>query len=217
LIDKIFNCDKTGRMTGDARREQIIATAVDLFSRHGFSGTTTKKIAEAAGVSEAMVFRHFASKDELYAAILHNKVCEGGEHQFPWEGNTDLLAAMERSDDEEVFYLLAVRALEKHRADEGFMRLLFYSALEDHEMSTQFVHDFISRLYIFIGGYIEKRQSEGGMREVDPRIAVRAFMGMLIHHSLNNILWDKDRRLIDISNEVAARNFAQILIGGIKK
>lgn len=204
-------------MTGDERREQIIATAVELFSKHGFSGTTTKKIAAAAGVSEAMVFRHFASKDELYEAILHSKVCQGGEHQFPWEGNVDLLAAMERSDDRQVFYQLAIRALEKHHADEGFMRLLFYSALENHELATTFVQSFIAGLYDFIGGYITKRQKEGAMRNVEPRVAVRAFMGMLIHHSLNNILWDRERQLLDITNEEAAKNFAEILLKGISK
>lgn len=204
-------------MSGDERREQIISTAVELFSKHGFSGTTTKKIAEAAGVSEAIIFRHFATKDELYAAILHDKVCEGGEHQFPWEGNLDLLAAMARGEDVEVFYQLALRALEKHHSDQDFMRLVFYSALENHDLAREFVHTFISRLYDFIGGYIEKRQAAGAMREMNPRIAVRAFMGMLIHHSLNNIMWDKERMLLDISMEDAARNFAEILVNGIRK
>lgn len=204
-------------MSGDRRREQILETAVDLFSKHGFSGTTTKKIAEAAGVSEAMVFRHFASKDELYGAILHSKVCEGGTHQFPWEGNTDLKAAMEAKDDHQVFYLLALRALEKHHEDQGFMRLLFYSALEDHKLAEQFVQQFIAGIYVFLGNYIEMRQKDGAMRNVNPRIAVRAFMGMMIHHSLNYILWDKKRQLLDISTEEAARNFADILLDGILK
>ena len=204
-------------MSGNERRDQIIRTAVELFSKNGFSGTTTKRIAEAAGVSEAMVFRHFASKDELYEAILNTKVCEGGERQFPWEGNKALEEAMENGDDAEVFYLLAARALEKHHADTGFMRLLFYSALEEHELAERFVQDFIAGLYDFLGAYISRRQNEGAMRNVNPRIVVRAFMGMLIHHSLNNILWDKRRRLLDISNDEAARNFADILLKGVLK
>ncbi len=202
-------------MTGDERREQIIQTAVELFSINGFKGTTTKRVAEAAGVSEAMVFRHFASKDELYEAILHSKVCEGGEHQFPWEGNSMLIKAMEADDDHQVFFVLALHALDKHQADSRFLRLLFYSALEDHEMAERFVLDFIAGLYDFIGAYIEKRQKAGAIRNVNPRIVVRAFMGMLIHHSLTNILWDKNRKLLNITNEEAARNFADILLGGI--
>ena len=59
-------------------------------------GTTTKEIAAAAGVSEAMVFRHFASKDELYAAILDTKGCQDGVHRFPWEENEVLRKAIEK-------------------------------------------------------------------------------------------------------------------------
>src|SRR3989441_13254869 len=63
------------RMTGENRRLQILRVAMRLFSQRGFRGTTTKEIALAAGVSEAMVFRHFATKKELYSAILDHKAC----------------------------------------------------------------------------------------------------------------------------------------------
>ena len=79
-----------------------------------------------------------------------------------------------------------------------------------------FFQEFIARIYEFIGGYIEQRQRDGAFREMNPRIAVRAFLGMLIHHSLNNILWDKGRTILDISTEEAAKNFAEILLNGIK-
>jgi hypothetical protein len=55
------------------------------------------------------------------------------------------------------------------------------------------------------------------MRDVNPPVVVRAFLGMLIHHSLNNILWDKQRRLLNISNEEAAKNFAEIVLRGVLK
>lgn len=214
MIKDLFSCDHAGRMTGDARREQILKTAVQLFSQHGFSGTTTKKIAEAAGVSEAMVFRHFASKDELYGAILDDKTCHEGI-RFPWEENTVLQEAVRNEDDYAVFYNLAFHALTKQQSDERFMRLLFYSALEEHELAERFFSEFVSKVYEFIGDYIKRRQAEGAMRELNPRIVVRAFLGMMIHHSLNNILWDKKRRLLNITNEEAAKNFAEILLHGV--
>ena len=216
MIKELFKCDPTGRMTGDKRREQILQTAVNLFSQRGFKGTTTKEIARAAGVSEAMVFRHFATKDELYGAILDNKGCEDGVHRFPWEANETLQKAIEQKDDLAVFYNIALDAMNKHQSDEGFMRLLFYSALEEHVLAERFFNDFIERVYEFIGGYIGRRQREGAFRELNPRVAVRAFLGMLIHHSLNNILWDKKRVILNISNEEAAKNFAEILLRGIR-
>jgi len=203
-------------MSGGARREQILATAVSLFSQRGFKGTTTKEIARAAGVSEAMVFRHFENKDALYQAILDTKDCVDGVRRFPWDENESLKKAMADKDDIAVFYNIALDALNKHHKDVAFMRLLFYSALEEHELAERFFHDFIEQVYEFIGGYIESRQREGAIRDLNPRVAVRSFLGMLIHHSLNNILWDKRRRILDISNEDAAQNFAEILLAGIR-
>ena len=216
MINELLTNEPAARMTGDLRRLQILQTAVDLFSQRGFKGTTTKEIARAAGVSEAMVFRHFATKDELYGAILDNKGCQDGVHKFPWEENKELQQAIEQKDDLAVFYNIAFDALNKHQQDVAFMRLLFYSALEEHELADRFFHEFIERVYDFIGGYILQRQKDGEFRKMNPRIAVRAFLGMLIHHSLNNILWDKKRSILNISNEEAARNFAEILLGGIR-
>jgi AcrR family transcriptional regulator len=202
-------------MKGGARREQILNTAVSLFSQHGFSGTTTKKIAAAAGVSEAMVFRHFSTKDELYGAILHSKSCEEGTLRFPWQDNDPLKKAIDENDDFAVFYNFALNALNKQQADVGFMRLMFYSALEEHELAERFFNEFISKVYEFLSAYVEQRQKDGAMRDVNPRIVVRSFLGMIIHHSLNNILWDKNRRILNITNEEAAKNFAEILLSGV--
>ena len=202
-------------MSGDKRREQILQTAFDLFSRRGFSGTTTKDIAKAAGVSEAMVFKHFSSKDELYGALIEAKTCNEGFRRYPWEENEKVIAAMEAKDDVGVFYHFALKALNKHQEDIAFMRMIFYSALEGHEIAERFFKDFVGEIYNFLGGYIKKRQKDKVFRKVEPRIVVRAFMGMMIHHSLNNILWDKKRTLLDIPNEEAAKNFAEIILRGV--
>jgi hypothetical protein len=50
---------------------------------------------------------------------------------------------------------------------------------------------------------------------MEPALIVRAFVGMIIHHSLNNNLWDPERRLLDVSNEDAAKFFTDILLTGI--
>jgi len=216
LINELIKIEPGIRMTGDKRREQILETAVNLFSQRGFKGTTTKEIARAAGVSEAMVFRHFENKDALYEAILDTKGCQDGVRRFPWEENETLKKAIAEKDDTGVFYNIALDAMNKHHSDVAFMRLLFYSALEEHDLAERFFNEFIERVYDFIGGYIQSRQQDGAFRDVNARIAVRAFIGMMIHHSLNNILWDKKRTIINITNEEAAKNFAEILLNGVK-
>ena len=217
MIKDIFKCEPAAsRMSGDERRSQILQMAINLFSQRGFNGTTTKEIAKASGISEAMVFRHFATKNELYDAILDYKACNSGQ-SMPWEENSVIRQAIEKNDDYAVFYNLALNAMNKHQDDPDFMRLLFHSALEEHTLSDKFFDEFVVRIYEFISAYIMKRQQDGAMREVEPRIVVRAFLGMLIHHSLNNILWDKGRRLLNISNEEAAKNFTEIVLHGVIK
>ncbi len=200
-------------MAGDERREQLCQVAMRLFSEKGFSGTTTKEIANAAGVSEAMVFKHFANKDELYAAILDYKACNYG-FDNPFIEVTDKI---EQKDDFGVFYGMALHVLDHHKKDSDFMRLMLHSALERHQLAQSFFAGFITHIYDFLGSYISQRQADGAFREVEPRVVVRAFIGMFVHHSMNNILWDNDQKLLKISNEDAAREFATILLQGIKK
>ena len=64
------------RLDSDDRRKAIVSAAVPLFARNGFAGTTTRELAAAAGVSEALLFRHFPSKQSLYREILALG-CEG--------------------------------------------------------------------------------------------------------------------------------------------
>jgi TetR/AcrR family transcriptional regulator, transcriptional repressor of aconitase len=63
------------RLSRDSRRQQILDSALPLFARHGFASTTTKSIADAAGISEALLFKHFPTKSAVYAAMLTD-ICE---------------------------------------------------------------------------------------------------------------------------------------------
>jgi AcrR family transcriptional regulator len=205
------NAHGGGRMAGEDRRRQILQVAMRLFSQHGFRGTTTKEIAQAAGVSEAMVFRHFANKEELYSAIIDHKAC-ADNFQLPCDVVPEAVAS---KDDRAVFTGLALAMMRHHEHDTEFLRLLTHSALEGHELAHMFWDRNVRGMYDFLGSYIRDRQREGAMRDVDPAIVVRGFLGMVIHHSLNNLLWDKRRLLLDITNERAAVEFTEILLRGI--
>jgi AcrR family transcriptional regulator len=58
------------RLTGEARKEAIVQAVRNVFAEKGFDGTTTRELAKAAGVSEALLYKHFPSKESLYAAML---------------------------------------------------------------------------------------------------------------------------------------------------
>jgi AcrR family transcriptional regulator len=60
------------RLKAPQRREQLIEVATKLFAKWGYDATTTAAIAEAAGVTEPILYRHFDSKQELFVAIVRS-------------------------------------------------------------------------------------------------------------------------------------------------
>lgn len=201
-----------GRMAAEDRRQQILEVAVELFSQKGFRGTTTKEIAQAAGVNEAIIFRHFATKSELYAAIMDRKAKSARVQEM----QSSLNEAIERGDDRQVFESLAYHVLEFHEHDDTAMRLLLYSALEGHELADMIVRNHISKTHRQLADYLKRRIAEGAFRRIDPLMAVRGFMGMIIGQVLHKKFFQKaGGDVINISNRQAAEHFTDIFLASL--
>lgn len=208
MVSAVLGKAHPSRMSGEDRRQQIVAVAAELFASKGFSGTTTKEIAEGAGVSEAIIFRHFASKDQLYAAILDFKVKQGTERM-----KAQLEEAASRKDDRAFFGSLAFEMLDFHSKDRTFMRLLLFSALEGHELSNIFFDSTARDIKNHIRKYIKQRTSDGAFRAIDPAVAARAFVGMVLHQVQARIIFgDADVRQ---SNRQIADRFVEIFLNGV--
>ena len=121
------------RMTSDLRRRQILEAAKGCFARHGFAGTTTKSLAAAAGISEGLLFKHFATKATLYAEILAES-CEADpalNRLLELEPSTATLVKFVRSM---VGHFLAMRG-RADREEAQRLRLIISSHLDDGEFA----------------------------------------------------------------------------------
>ncbi|MGD9615158.1 MAG: TetR/AcrR family transcriptional regulator [Alphaproteobacteria bacterium] len=117
------------RLDSDERRKAIVRAAVPLFARKGFAGTTTRELAEAAGISEALLFKHFPSKQSLYREI-RQLGCEGDpalETLATLPPSTATLICMMRFM---VRHFLGVAACGQGELDSR-LRLVAHSFLED--------------------------------------------------------------------------------------
>jgi len=123
------------RLDSDERRNAIVRAVVPLFARKGFAGTTTRELAEAAGISEALLFRHFPSKQLLYREIL-SLGCKG-------DPPLEELAALQPSSKTLVCMVrFMVRRFllggEEERAElDPRLRLLLHSFLEDGDYARE--------------------------------------------------------------------------------
>ena len=185
----------TERLKAAERREQIVHAAIELFSRKGFRGTTTREIAEAVGISEAALFKYFATKEDLYTAIIEAKA------------RTDEVIAMAapaaaRRDDAGVFRAVGLHFLEEVQRDASLMRLLLFSALEGHALSEMFFRSRVRRLHEFLADYIRAGAAAGRFRPLDPLLAARAFLGMVFHNLLIHELFGVKREPTQGGHEV---------------
>lgn len=188
------------------RHASLIAAAASLFAAKGFNGTTTKEIAKAAHVSEALVFKHFPTKRTLYAAILAEKVTVN-ELLEPLE------AAAKKHDDHRVFTIIASYRI-RPGVDSTFLRLLLFSALEGHELSEMFFGKHLKVFYDHLAAYIHTRVEDGAFRPVDPLLAARAFIGVVIHHRLLHEIF---RVPMHQSHEDTVASYVDIFLTGLIK
>ncbi len=167
---------RPSRTSGPERQAGLISAAASLFAANGFQGTTTKEIAKAADVSEALLFKYFPTKRALYAAILAEKA------QYS-ELRDAVEEAAKKQDDTALLTLLASYRIKKG-ADPTMLRLLLFSALEGHELSDMFFQQQYRTFHDLLAQYISQRIESGAFRPVDPLLAARAFFGIIVHHRL---------------------------------
>lgn len=192
------------RASGQERQASLITAAASLFAAKGFKGTTTKEIAKATGVSEALLFKHFPTKRALYAAILAEKAQYSGLREAVEE-------AARKQDDTRLFTLLASYRIRKG-ADPTLLRLLLFSALEGHEMSDMFFRQQYRVFYDLLANYIRRRIDDGAFRSVDPLLAARAFFGIIVHHRL---LHDIFGLPMHRTHEDTVTEYVSLFLGGL--
>jgi AcrR family transcriptional regulator len=127
------------KLSREERRAAIIRAVRRVFAQKGFHGTTTRELAEAAGVSEALLFKHFPDKESLYSAMQIS--CCAQE-----QGKGERLMALEPSASTLVFLvhlvfskMLGPRPVNEDDEGDIQSRLLLRSLAEDGEFARLFL------------------------------------------------------------------------------
>lgn len=163
------------RLRSTDRRSAILDVAVRLCSEQGFHGVRTRELAAEAGVSEALLFRHFPSKEDLIREVMRTQNL--GERVDMAE------AAALSMPPREALMQLALFACRHIIHEGGRIRLIFYSVLELPEISREFYDRFASRMLALEERLFERAFAERGWRR-DAHLAARSFHGTLIFHGL---------------------------------
>jgi AcrR family transcriptional regulator len=174
---------KSAKMRSADRRTAIISAAQRIFVEKGFEKTTTRSLAEAAGVSEALLFKHFPNKEALYSAIQMSCLKEE-DAKF-----VARLQSLEPSTEALVFLVndLVSHVLAAPRDDEGllFFRLVLRSLMDEGEFTRLAIQGGPSRWVAKVQQCIEAADHAGDVldRPVQANLA-----GWMVHQLITGII-----------------------------
>ncbi len=173
----------SSKMPSADRRTAIITAARRIFVEKGFERTTTRSLAEAAGVSEALLFKHFPNKEALYSAIQVSCFKEEGANL------AERLQSLEPSTAALVFLVrdLVSHILAEPRDDEGllFFRLVLRSLMDEGEFTRLAIQGGPSRWVTKVEQCIKAANRAGDMldRPVQANLA-----GWMVHQLITGIM-----------------------------
>jgi TetR/AcrR family transcriptional regulator len=196
------------RLKAEERRSQLLRIAKELFSECGFENTTTKAIATAAGVTEAIIFRHFASKEELYASILDCKADEIGIKAW----GDELQHFAECEDDEALVLSVVKHIMDADYQDPQFQRLMLQAALSRHPLSKITAQRLLP-LHRFLCNYIKKRQRQGAFQKCNPLLAAYTIVSMPGYYGLAKMLFGVAE--LPLPEDRIALGFTQLILEGL--
>jgi AcrR family transcriptional regulator len=150
-------------------KSRIMKSAMRLFARRGFDATTTKELAEDAGVAEGTLFRHFTNKK----AILIEVATQG------WiELLTDLL-----TEFSEMGSYKAVAQVMKHRMmhmreNVDLLRVCFIEVQFHEDLRERIQTEVIEKMTDVAEAFFQTAMDQGIYRQMDARLVARVFLGM---------------------------------------
>lgn len=161
--------------------EKILKAARDLFEKNGFAATTTKEIADLAGVSEVTLFRHFSTKRALFEETLHScmhpyKVDDYIKNEAVYDLDADLTN-------------IAYNMMETYRSNAPLIRMIMRDKMRESPPEMDFKkkeHGAENHLY----DYFETMHRMGRLG-ADPRMALKFYMTNITGYFMRSLFAHK--------------------------
>ena len=154
------------------RREEILEASLHLFATRGFHGTSMRDIARAAGIAEGLIYHYFASKRDLFRAIIDERSVLTVLRSLPdLAGQLDLRALL---------IVLARAFFDVLRDNKELIRLLLQEVQVFPEEKEAFFSDAVGRSIKELADVLDRRMTPRARAQVDPEMSARVFFNSLL-------------------------------------
>jgi TetR/AcrR family transcriptional regulator len=148
------------RALGSESRREILRTAEEIFARKGYSATSTREIAEAAGVTKGLLFYHFQTKERLYIAVIENAVKFLNDIVVPRQ-----VEGLDRMAHVRSFVEGWTDFLTEHP---HIHKLMTRELMDEGRFCKKLIDDYLKPLFQFGVSFVREGIEEGVFRECDP-------------------------------------------------
>jgi AcrR family transcriptional regulator len=159
----------------EARRNQILAGAAQIFAQKGYHKATTREIAQAAGISEGTIYNYFSNKRELLLAMAEALATESFKS----------IVRDDPPDDPQHFLTIILRDRFQLIEKNGHLIApLVAEVFSDASLREELYQQILRPITMLMEQYIQHQINLGRFRPVNPAIVTRALMGSLILNSV---------------------------------
>ena len=164
------------RRRKDARPEEIIRAALEVFADRGFAATKLEEVARRAGVTKGTIYLYFANKESLFKAIIRETlvpvIAQGEALAQSFAGSArELLEQLVR----EYWRLIGETKLA------GIPKLMMAEAATFPELTRFYYDEVVTRGHRLMAGVIDRGIKSGEFRPVDVMVAAKLAMSPLMH------------------------------------
>ncbi len=161
-------------MKKNTTKQRLLDATLKLISEKGYLGSTTREIAQEAGVTELTLFRHFGTKEKLFEALLRN-------HTF-LPRLKELLPELDGLSYGDSLRLIATRFLLSLKERKSLVKIMYSEVTTYPEKIKKLYNKFADDLRLTLASYFRGLQKKGLLRTVSPEMAAQLFLGMLFSY-----------------------------------
>lgn len=183
-------------------RERLLEVAARVYAEAGYHGTTTRRIADEAGLNEVTLFRQFGSKD----ALLREAIEQADVHGRP-------VLDADAADPIAELHRWALAAFQRFYLHRNLIRQVLGDIVQRPEIAPRICEDTtdeLNQLVVFL-----TRLGERGMLPAGDPMLLRAGAAMLVHSLLSNALWRDLVPAIPAPDE-CARLYVEVLLRALR-
>ena len=198
--------DKRKRLTGEERKKQILSHAFDLISQKGFKSISIRDIAKSAEINEALIYKHFPSKEALLTDVINEIIDKRPKcPEYIPETETEFIQVL--SCFEEFFIDLNMK-------DPSSLKTILYAVMENYPMPSEFDITKEGTFLNWLDKCIDKGKKDWKFDKNNVNeVSISFFMGGLIYFILQTSVTESFK----VDKETFEGSFSKLFIKTLKE